>query len=154
MESSFRNWKTEEVEDFLNYMESRIGGEYTINLLKIPSYFSSGYVTIMSKISLFEEYTGEKNVTEKLKESPEVFFTEVPFNELRQVITFIEVYYLGKDAVKRKMREDPSALLSLRISHLEGLEGELRHTGLRTLLMEWSFGRATLDPVPIESTMR
>ena len=128
-------------------MELRTSEENTVNhLLSSLSYFSlSRYRAFRDKVSLFDEYIGENRVTEKLKESPEVFFTEVPFSELRQVVTFIEVYYLGKDAVKRKMREDPSALLNLRISHLEKLERELRHTELRTQLMEWSFGRATFD---------
>ena len=144
-ESFFMDWKIEEAKEFVNQMESRLGKEDTIEFLKLlPDLTPSDYITVMSKISLFDEYMGKDTVTEKLKEFPEIFFTEVPFGEFRQVIAFIEVYYLGKDAVKRKMSKDPSDLSNLRLSRLQELEHELGHTELRILLMEWSFGNSTL----------
>ena len=85
VESSFGKWDAGEVSELLEYLESRIGKENTVEALKFPSSFSlPGYKSFRERVSLFEADMGSEAVTKKMVENPEFFFSQKAYEKLQQ----------------------------------------------------------------------
>ncbi len=124
VESSFKNWKPEEVRDFLGFMTSRTDRENTVERLKSLSHFSlSGYGSFRGKVSFFERYMGEKAVTGRLRRSLGGFFTRKSLDRLVETAKLLEPY-VGRETLGKIMEKSPEKFS--RINFLE-LQGILNH---------------------------
>ena len=115
---SFRNWKPEEVNEFLGEMESRIGREATVRRLGSLSYFSlSGYRSFREKVSFFERYMGEGAVTGRLGRSMGGFFTPTSLGTLERIAGLLEPY-MGSEVLGRAMEKSPEKFSRINLGEL------------------------------------
>lgn len=102
---STNHWNKKSAEDFLNYLQKRIGIKDTIERIKSPSYFRGmSYQSFINRISLYEEYMDESKVTICLRKSLGGFYTG-DVNEIRLVIEYVK-NYTENDSIENLMEKD------------------------------------------------
>ena len=100
-----KKWSRKDIEDFLNFLQNRIGTEDTLKRIKSPSYFKlTSYKKFKERVFLYEEYIGKEGVTMRLRRSLGGFHIgEV--SEIRDVIEYV-VGYIGVEETKQRMKEN------------------------------------------------
>ncbi|MDE0119076.1 MAG: hypothetical protein OXM55_03610 [Bdellovibrionales bacterium] len=116
-------WGVKSAQDFLNYMEKRVGTEHTLKRIKSPSYFySMKYGSFKKRVSLYEEYIGSVEVTHRLRISLGGFHWG-NVGEIRDFIEYITEYFGGgenaKEAVKQMMRNSLRAFSEAKKAEME-----------------------------------
>ncbi len=120
-----RYWTKKDAEHFLNFLQNRIGIEYTIKTIQYPFYFEGmDYQKFKKQISLYESYIGESGVTDNLRNIFEnynhpitEFFTVNNVNNTKLVLDYLGNRY-GKEVVKKLIKKDLVPLHNLDLLRL------------------------------------
>ena len=113
-----KKWNREDSEDFLVFLQNRIGTEDTIKRIKSPSYLHTiNYKQFRKRVSLYEEYIGEAGVTLRLRRSLGGF-DRGKISEIRVVIKYMEDY-IGPEATKDRMKENVRGFSQAKLSELK-----------------------------------
>ncbi len=113
-----RHWSQKDAEDFLNFLQNRIGVEDTIKRMKSPSYFSIiRYQSFIARVSLYEEYIGESGVTIRLRKSLGGF-EQGQVDEIRKVIEYVK-NYIGEENMKELMTRNLRGFSNAKLSELK-----------------------------------
>ncbi len=113
-----RSWNEPEMDEFLSFLEERIGRDEALKRIRSVSYFNTfRFKSFLERVRLYERYIGREGVNERLRKSLGGFHKNSVEN-IEANIKYIESY-IGRDEVIERMKKDLYGFSRAKLSELK-----------------------------------
>ena len=145
-----RSWNEPEMDEFLSFLEERIGKEEALKRIRSVSYFKNfRFKSFLERVRLYERYIGREGVNERLRKSLGGFHKN-SVEDIEANIKYIESY-IGEEEVKERMKKDLYGFSNANLSELkqvvEYIESYIGKEGVKERMKKdlQGFSRINLD---------